>query len=455
MNPFNLVTYLGIGIILGGLIIQSACLSKADSQSTSSIWSLFADLFWIEKLPAFTNQEIIGSLLLMIMSGLANAGGLGGGALLTPIFLLIFKYPANKAIMTVYGAVFGGAIGNFVNVVSQRNPQTHKPNIDYNLSLICMPLMILGAMVGVLLNRQLPPILPIIGIIAVVAYSLKSIYKKAKKTYEFEAKLRSQGVNKPSNETQRESRISATTNNKYSKQLQSILKEEYLLFPLRKLGLIGFLLIYVLSMIVLRGSKEFHSIIGIPYCSLSYWIFFVTGLIGILMLYLFNTRLIESHLRIKKAEDFKLKNEEFILTQTNVKKLGVLSLISGVLAGLLGIGGGMIMSPKLLELGMEPRTLAATSGFFVLQTSFISLFQTFFYGDIATSEVLFFASISFIGSFGISKILNYLVWRLKRQSIILYALCVILLMSLIVMPSFALYKSIENPVQMLSSRSIC
>mmetsp|Transcript_34657 Transcript_34657/g.31271 ORF Transcript_34657/g.31271 Transcript_34657/m.31271 type:complete len:118 (+) Transcript_34657:58-411(+) len=45
-----------------------------------------------------TSREIFSTILIMVISGFANSGGLGGGALLSPILLIGFNYPAAKAI---------------------------------------------------------------------------------------------------------------------------------------------------------------------------------------------------------------------------------------------------------------------------------------------------------------------------------------------------------------------
>ena len=132
-----------------------------------------------------------------------------------------------------------------------------------------------------------------------------------------------------------------------------------------------------------------------------------------------------------------------------------MSVVTGIAAGLLGLGGGMIMSPILLQLGMEPQILAATVGFFVVQTSFITLFQSFYVGDVTGKETLFFMSVAFLGSIGVSMVLNYFIKKYKRPSIMLFALTSVIFLSLVVMPAFGVYKSIDNPSQMLVSNSIC
>ncbi len=50
-------------------------------------------------------------------------------------------------------------------------------------------------------------------------------------------------------------------------------------------------------------------------------------------------------------------------------KFPLYSFVSGTLAGLLGIGGGLILGPLLLELGIHPVVSTATSNFLVLFTS--------------------------------------------------------------------------------------
>jgi uncharacterized membrane protein YfcA len=60
--------------------------------------------------------------------------------------------------------------------------------------------------------------------------------------------------------------------------------------------------------------------------------------------------------------DIKWNNNIFI-------KFPCYSFISGLMAGLLGIGGGLILGPLLLELGLHPIVSTATSNFLVLFTS--------------------------------------------------------------------------------------
>ena len=425
-----------------------------------------------------TFREVVGSILLMFLAGLANAGGLGGGALLYPILLLFFNYNPNKAIMIVYSIVVGGSLGNFLNVALHRNPATGKSFVDYDLSLICMPLMTLGANVGVLLNRVFPPVLVLAGLTLVIIYTGRKVYARAKLRYAEATDKKERGLldvdhgrvskenkglemsllsgsNRDSTSVlNRESNKS----NRYSSmppELKAILQEEKELFPKKKILMIALMLAFVVFTMILKGSKDYGSPIGLDYCETGYWFVFLLSLGGCYLFYLKGLQMVNRDLAVKRQYRFKPDANEFSLTSEIVNRFGMLSFIAGISAGLLGLGGGMVMSPLLLQFGMGPQVLAATVGFFVVQTSFVTLFQSYYYGDVTGTETIYFLLISFVGSFGVSYALNYMVKKYNRPSLILFALSFVLLLSFIVMPVFGIYKSIDNPEQMFVFHSLC
>ncbi len=416
--------------------------------------------------------EYFGTVVLMFLAGLANAGGLGGGALLSPVLLIFFNYTTSKAIMIAYSIVFGGSLGNFLNVAFQRHPITKRSFVDYDLTLICMPMMVAGANVGVLLNRISPSAAVLFGLVCTMIFTGRKVYTKAKITYAAESNQQAkailpqetelQEVPKEANSSQisiPSNRGSISTDNDITssmpQELQAILKEDKQLFPPSKLLIVLSMLAFNVLIMLLKGSKSSGSLLGLDYCQTGYWFIFLLGLVGCYGFYRKGMKEVNKRLEIKKENNFKTEGSGFTLTEEIVQKMGGLSFLAGITAGLLGLGGGMVMSPFLLQLGMEPQTLAATVGFFVVQTSFITLFQSFYAGNVSGSETLFFLSVSLVGSMGVSMLLNYIIKKYDRPSIMLYALSFVILLSLIVMPTFAVYKSIDNPQEMLSMGSIC
>ncbi|MBM5798469.1 MAG: sulfite exporter TauE/SafE family protein, partial [Cyanobacteria bacterium K_Offshore_0m_m2_072] len=57
------------------------------------------------------------------------------------------------------------------------------------------------------------------------------------------------------------------------------------------------------------------------------------------------------------------------LTLWSLLPLVPLGLLAGLLSGLLGIGGGLIFSPLLLLLGLDPHQALATSSLAIVPTT--------------------------------------------------------------------------------------
>ena len=55
------------------------------------------------------------------------SGGLGGGAMMVPILIYLFKYRSKPAIYNAYAIIFGGATGNFIYSLYEKDYDTHGP----------------------------------------------------------------------------------------------------------------------------------------------------------------------------------------------------------------------------------------------------------------------------------------------------------------------------------------
>lgn len=406
-----------------------------------------------------TLVEIFGFILIMIVAGLANAGGLGGGPLLSPILIILFNYSESHAIEIVYALVFGASLGNFLNVVAKRDEKTEKPLIEYNLGLICMPPMLLGALFGVILNRMLAPLITIIGILAVTLFSLVKLYIKARRTY-VEENIKRENVKRSMTAKNLRETILSESDDNYTleeedPQLKAVRIEEKRQFPPLKIAMTIILIACLMLIAVLRGTSSFESIIGASYCGAEYW-----GLLGLAVILcggilFINFRIVNKSVEIKDKFNVCSTSSRFELSKHHIPTLLILSSIAGVLAGLLGIGGGMVMNPTLISIGVPAMSLAATAGFFVVQTSFISIFQSILYRDVPLIDLAFFFVISIIGSFGVSYLLSWLVKRYKRPSIVLFCLVVVLILSLITTPVFEIVSNIDDFSTMLKFSPVC
>jgi len=92
-----------------------------------------------------------------------------------------------------------------------------------------------------------------------------------------------------------------------------------------------------------------------------------------------------------------------------------MALITGVLAALVGIGGGLIFSPFLLVTGVEPAVAVATSASCVIFTSSSTTFQYMLIDRIHMALALFYGVINVLGSAVGTKMVHYLQAHFAKQ----------------------------------------
>jgi len=114
---------------------------------------------------------------------IAAGGGVGGGGLLVPIFILVMGFTPKHAIPLSNITVFGGACANTLLNARKRHPQANRPLVDWDLILVMEPLTIAGALMGAFLNKLLPEELLTVLLVALLSYTSYETLKKAFKMY--------------------------------------------------------------------------------------------------------------------------------------------------------------------------------------------------------------------------------------------------------------------------------
>lgn len=131
---------------------------------------------------------LFAALGLMIAAG----GGIGGGGILVPIFILVMGFSPKYAIPLSNVTILGGSIMNMVMNVSKRHPSADRPLVDWDLILIMEPLTIGGALAGSFLNKILPEWLLVVSLVILLGYTAQTTLDKGFKVYqkETEAKIK-------------------------------------------------------------------------------------------------------------------------------------------------------------------------------------------------------------------------------------------------------------------------
>ena len=114
-------------------------------------------------------------------------------------------------------------------------------------------------------------------------------------------------------------------------------------------------------------------------------------------------------------------------------RVQILCVLAGVLAGMLGVGGGMIMQPLMLELGLLPDVCAATAAFMMLFTASSTTLQFTLNGMLDWERNIVLPVIGVVGAAVGSCVIGRLVAHYNRLSLIVFPVSIIMGISFLLM----------------------
>ncbi|XP_048504103.1 sulfite exporter TauE/SafE family protein 4 isoform X2 [Beta vulgaris subsp. vulgaris] len=118
-------------------------------------------------------------------------------------------------------------------------------------------------------------------------------------------------------------------------------------------------------------------------------------------------------------------------------------LLGGTVGGLLGSGGGFILGPLLLEIGVIPQVASATATFVMLFSSSLSVVEFYILKRFPITYALYLMSVSLMAGFWGQYFVRKLVAFLKRASLIIFILSGVIFASALTMGVIGIEKSIQ------------
>ncbi|KAL6201031.1 hypothetical protein ACLB2K_024746 [Fragaria x ananassa] len=202
-------------------------------------------------------------------------------------------------------------------------------------------------------------------------------------------------------------------------------------FPWMKMGVLvlvwcSFCLVYLL-----RGNRYEKGITAIEPCGVGYWV--LSSLqIPLAIVY---TAWIACR---KENLQHHTSNQKKIEELTKVEPLNklvfpLMALLAGILGGVFGIGGGMLISPLLLQVGIAPEVTAATCCFMVFFSSSMSAFQYYLLGIEHVDTALIFAVACFVASLLGLVVLQRAIKVYGRASLIVFSVSIVMALSTVLM----------------------
>ena len=134
-----------------------------------------------------TMLEIVGTVILPILLGFSNVGGLGGGGLIIPICVGMFGFSTIQASALSNFVIFSGCfVRYFAFSLRTKNPDKDATIVNYDMVSIMIPVIIFGTFIGTVITSLLPePALTIILTVLLI-YTTFDCFKKAITMYKKE-----------------------------------------------------------------------------------------------------------------------------------------------------------------------------------------------------------------------------------------------------------------------------
>ena len=149
-------------------------------------------------------------------------------------------------------------------------------------------------------------------------------------------------------------------------ELEAIIEEDSKQFPIWAWLLLAPMTAYTLVYSIIKNAIR-----NDPHCSAGwYWLWYVTP-IPVLGGFMWLTAIILSrrHSR-KKVAGYPYLPADIQWDNAALRRFPMTALLAGVTAGMLGIGGGMVIGPLFLSIGMEPQVGTSSCAFMILWTAF-------------------------------------------------------------------------------------
>ena len=311
----------------------------------------------------FLKNDIETSILVFFISIITTVGGVGGGGLLIPTYLLIGKFTLSQSIPLSIITIFGDTIVRLIYLFPKKHPLNNKRSIiDLTPLLLLIPFDGNTSFIGVILANLLPDIFRLFCIIFVLGLTLvKTTYKAIDTLKKEDIFLR-----KKDNENDLEMVVIDGIANYIDKNileessnkngLGDTLKEKYFNSS------ISFLSISIIS--IFSFFRSSYSV-----CSIKYYYYISGQLLFILLYGLFIINYLKNNYNLKNNNYLFLEGD-IVWKNNNIFKFISIGSLTGFLSTYMGIGGGMLVTPIMFNVGMIPEVVVATSS---VSTFFLQL----------------------------------------------------------------------------------
>ncbi|KAB2055624.1 hypothetical protein ES319_A11G050000v1 [Gossypium barbadense] len=377
---------------------------------------------------------VVGTIVGFLGAALGSVGGVGGGGIFVPMLTLIIGFDPKSSTAISKCMIMGAAGSTVYYNLRLRHPTLEMPLIDYDLALLFQPMLMLGISIGVTLNVMFADwMVTVLLILLFIGTSTKALFKGVD-TWKKETVMKKEAA-------RLEAEVSKLADG--AVQDYKMLPSGPSTMPDDDISLIHniywkelSLLVYVwIGFLIVQIIKEY-----LQTCSVMYWI--VNSLqIPIAA----SVTVFEAICLYKGRRVIASKGKEI----TNWKIYQILiycscGIIAGMVGGLLGLGGGFILGPLFLELGIPPQVASATSTFSMAFSSSMSVVQYYLLNRFPIPYAAYFVLVATIAAFTGQHVVRKIIAVLGRASIIIFILALTIFISAISLGGVGIADMVEK-----------
>ncbi|GMP94807.1 hypothetical protein CsSME_00044110 [Camellia sinensis var. sinensis] len=371
----------------------------------------------------FDVRIVLGTIIGFCGAAFGSVGGVGGGGIFVPMLSLIIGFDPKSATALSKCMIMGAATSTVYYNLRLRHPTLDMPIIDYDLALLVQPMLMLGISIGVAFNVVFADwMVTVLLIILFVVTSTKAFFKGVD-TWKKETIMKKEAAKRlEANEGAEYKLLPGGPNNGNQNVTKGSLEPEASIIENVCWKELGLLIFVWVTFLALQIAKT-HTVT----CSTAYWILNLLQIpvsVGVTLYEAIS--LYRGHKVIaSKGEDG---------TNFHVHQLALYcfcGVVAGMVGGLLGLGGGFILGPLFLELGVPPQVSSATATFAMTFSSSMSVIEYYLLKRFPIPYALYFMAVATIAALIGQHVVRRLIIILGRASLIIFILAFTIFVSAI------------------------
>eukprot|EP00406_Dinophysis_acuminata_P005989 CAMPEP_0179219586 /NCGR_PEP_ID=MMETSP0797-20121207/5117_1 /TAXON_ID=47934 /ORGANISM="Dinophysis acuminata, Strain DAEP01" /LENGTH=405 /DNA_ID=CAMNT_0020926073 /DNA_START=17 /DNA_END=1234 /DNA_ORIENTATION=- len=300
---------------------------------------------------------------------IAAGGGIGGGGILVPVFMVFLRFRPKHAVALSNFTILGGSVATTAFNMQSPDPSGGSP-IDWDVVVMMEPSTIAGAIVGSFVAKCLPDVVLSVLLLAVLAMLAYRTLEKGVKMFQRESEEGGAGAPVAPREL-----LDGDRSDDEASESQTLIggKADADLDPERvdrptpwsKIALLTICFGGCAAIVVLKGGGH-GSVIGVECGSTSFWFLVLSAVPWVVgFVAVFRHMLLGAG----DAAPAGRSGARARWDAATTVRYPALCTVAGLLGGLFSVGGGIVMGPLMLEMGVAPAVAAGTAAAMILATT--------------------------------------------------------------------------------------